>query len=745
MELTENHSLNEILGLFEKEKLAVKTVIRASVNTKIKGLASDSRRSGKYFIFFCKGEDFRSEYAEAAIRNGAVAVVYSKHNREKAVEASGINSVTSVEVTSTEKAMAVAAAAFYGYPIKQMVSIAVTGTKGKTTAVHYISKAIDQTRNLKSGLLSDYISEDAPRLTTPEAIDFHMAARRAADDGCTHLICEISSQAQKMLRTYGITFDYGCFLNLGTDHISPREHCDMEDYYRCKASLFANCRTAIINADDVYGKRLYEELPDGIDKITFSVSSKNADFYAGKITEERYGCDFSVCEKPLRKGNPIITSGPGRFNAVNALCAFAVCRQEGVSPEQIFTGILNGRPAGRGERLETRDGKITVIVDYAHNAMSFEGLLTSIEKTDKNEPVTVIFGCPGDKGLCRREELARICCEKSDAVIVSDDDGGKEGYGNISRQMEEYFRKYADKKGVRLKSARVIFIESRKKALAAAFESAKDRKGKSIILMLGKGAEDKMKVGACDKSCESDIEIAESVIRRYDSMKSLSETFSKIKRKKGTRILVKAGSGEIIAKEFASSLSCLKRYGVEVCCVCEMMDTELIRLDCFKEGIASVVYSGAPEDNRFALRLEADMRMGVVPLVCSNDNIEKTLETVRKMCKFDDLVYLETEKGILSSGIGKVKKLSFRRAEIIAGICGKTRICQAVNVLKSGISEVALLDGTSSKALACYVLGSGYKGTVITERRKRDCPIPERKIKCADLSDSVTQRKKTDS
>ena len=228
-------------------------------------------------------------------------------------------------------------------------------------------------------------------------------------------------------------------------------------------------------------------------------------------------------------------------------------------------------------------------------------------------------------------------------------------------------------------------------------------------------------------------------------MKSLSETFSKIKRKKGTRILVKAGSGEIIAKEFASSLSCLKRYGVEVCCVCERMDTEIIRLDCFKEGIASVVYSGAPEDIRFALRLEADMRMGVIPLVCSHDNIENTLETVRKMCKFDDLVYLETEKGILSSGIGKVKKLSFRRAEIIAGICGKTRICQAVNVLKSGISEVALLDGTSSNALACYVLGSGYKGTVITERRKRDCPIPERKIKCADLSDSVTQRKKTDS
>ena len=122
-----------------------------------------------------------------------------------------------------------------------------------------------------------------------------------------------------------------------------------------------------------------------------------------------------------------MTSGAGKFNSVNALCAYAVCRTEGLSERQIICGILEGKPKGRCERFETFDGKITVVVDYAHNAMSFEGILESVGKTDKNTPVTVIFGCPGDKAFCRREELAKICSERSDAVVICDDDGGQEG------------------------------------------------------------------------------------------------------------------------------------------------------------------------------------------------------------------------------------------------------------------------------------------------------------------------------
>lgn len=743
MEYISSMNLGEFLEAVSdcKEKIEIRE--SNDRRTRVSGLEYDSRRCGNGCLFFCKGEKFSARYAEEAQKKGAVAIIYPAGIGSDAEKLISALPVTVVKVRNISRTMAIAAARFYGDPMSKMRSIAVTGTKGKTTAVHYINSVLGKNPEIKSGILNDFLDENAPRLTTPEAIDFHKAARNALDSGCTHIVCEISSQAQKTERTYGIRFDYGCFLNLGTDHISPKEHKDMEEYYGCKASLIRNCSSAVINTGDPYGKRLYDELPEEIKKITFSVYGKDADFYAGKITEGRYGCDFRVYRKSSVKGSPIMTSGAGKFNSVNALCAYAVCRTEGLSERQIFCGILEGKPKGRCERFETFDGKITVVVDYAHNAMSFEGILESVGKTDKNTPVTVIFGCPGDKAFCRREELAKICSERSDAVVICDDDGGKEGYENISREMSGYFLKYTRSKKARLSALRISFTKDRKLALRYAMENAAEKRGKSMILMLGKGAEEKMKTGDEDVTCESDLMLAENEIKRYDTAKNAGDIFRRIKRRSKDKILVKLGRSEAISREFALSLPYLRKYGIGVCGICDVKDSETVRQSCFKEGIACVLYRSEDQCSEIKAKISADMRMGILPLVTYAGDGDGAVRKMNMLCKFDDAVYLEENKGILETGIGRLRKLTVRRAEIIARMTGSSPVSEALEVLKHGINEVALIDGTSSKALACYALGTGYKGTVITERKKVS-RIPERKNRCADLSDSVTEEKETD-
>src|SRR5699024_1222613 len=149
-------------------------------------------------------------------------------------------------VSDVRKAMAVIAREFYQWPQNKLKLIGVTGTKGKTTTAYLLKDILQYTTNHKTALLSSIeISVDGKNfvdahLTTPESLDLYRMMAEAVENGMSHLIMEVSSQAYKLHRVYGLHFDVGFFLNISPDHIGPLEHPSFEDYFYCKRQLLVN-------------------------------------------------------------------------------------------------------------------------------------------------------------------------------------------------------------------------------------------------------------------------------------------------------------------------------------------------------------------------------------------------------------------------------------------------------------------------------------------------------------------------
>ncbi|MDY5175049.1 Mur ligase family protein, partial [Enterococcus faecium] len=194
-------------------------------------LSYDSRKADASTLFFCKGMNFKEEYLDSAIEQGIQYYV-----SEQPYE----NSAVGIIVTDIRKAMALLAMAFYDYPQNKLKVIGFTGTKGKTTAAYFTKAILDHTTNKKTALLStmnttlDGKTYFKSHLTTPESLDLYRMMAEAVKNGMTHLVMEVSSQAYKTQRVYGLTLDVGIFLNISPDHISPIEHPTFDDYFYCK-------------------------------------------------------------------------------------------------------------------------------------------------------------------------------------------------------------------------------------------------------------------------------------------------------------------------------------------------------------------------------------------------------------------------------------------------------------------------------------------------------------------------------
>ncbi len=675
----------------------------------VMGLACDSRRCKSGYLFFCKGENFKTEYALEAKKRGACAFVCEAPLARRinlSIDPEKIITVENVMV-----AMARCAEYFYGYPMKRLVSVAVTGTKGKTTTVHYINSAINMQNGMKSAVLSELVSDDAPRLTTPEPIDLHAAAARAISDGCTHIVCEISSQAQKLSRTYGITFDIGCFLNLGIDHISPSEHASIEEYFECKRSLFDKCKAAVVNTDDPYGKILYGTLPKGCRRVSVSVLSGDADYYAENIQTDGYGCDLSVCIRKNGSRVPILVTALGEHNAVNAISASALLKELGISDEAIFFGIASGEPSGRGEIICSRDKRVTVIVDYAHNEMSFEAMFKMAKREFAGATVTVIFGCPGGKAYCRRRQLAQLCADNADKVTVCEDDSGNEGYDSISREMQGYFEGLD---GTRLKKGAVSYIESRELALRAALDNAAECGGRHLILMLGKGDEALNRTCGCDEACVPDTEIARNEISRFDTRIAALGT---LKDSAQLGALTVCLEDEALADTIAFSYSMLfrnKKSNIFV--VCEPKTADLLAKKCFSQGIATLIINEQEACASLGKAIKkgiVSQRMEILPIFTCVKSIKRYSVKIATACKAEELVYLTLGQGILMNRNIAAKKLSYRRAMLISRLFQEEELQNAETALRFGVKNVAYIDGTGIDSLVRYLQTDSYDGIAI--------------------------------
>lgn len=663
-------------------------------STVVSGLTFDSRRCQRGDLFFCKGRNFRREYAEAALESGAVALVCEGETAKVLWELPRL-----IITDDIHKAMSECAAYFYDYPMKRLKSIAVTGTKGKSTTAFFINSALNFVDACRSILLSDAVSPDAPRLTTPEAIDFQKAAEAAVKKGYTHIVCEISSQAQKMKRAYGMHFDIGVFLNLGADHISEGEHASEEEYFECKRSLFDACDTAVVNISDPYGVKILENLPENTRAFTFSVADKNADFFAEKIKTDAFGCDLLLFEKGKKEGTPLVIPSIGRHNAENALAAAGTLCVLGADKRQITLGLAVGTPAGRGEVLKSADGNVTIIVDYAHNEMSFRAMLETARNELAGATVTVVFGCPGDKAKCRRGQIARVCAEMADKVIICDDDSGSEGYEAIRDEMMRCFEQVCDDNS-RMNMAGITFIESRGDAIKTAVNNACENGGKQVILFLGKGDEAVNRTRNGDKECEKDTELTKKALELCENKLGLMGAL-----REKERILAVPDCSEEILKELAASLP-LICDGVFV--ICDKKAFKILEYECYKHSIS--VYG--LDETELCRILKEGGKIPALPICVTEKDINRCVKRAARVGNFDKIVYLRSDKGIIFNEKITVKSLSLSRAKIIAdaleGSYAKDFVNRAVYA-----GQTAFIDGKNPLALARYLLKKSYFGTVI--------------------------------
>ena len=467
-------------------------VLQGSVDTDIVTLVNDSREAEKGSAFVCvRGavSDGHNYAADAAAKGAAALVVEREVNAPE--------DVTVILVKDTRYALALMSAAYYGYPAEKMKIIGVTGTKGKTTTT-YMVKSILESTGYKVGLIGTIEAIIGEKHipagnTTPESCTIQKYFSQMAEEGCDIVVMEASSQGLMLHRTAGIPFEIGIFTNLGKDHIGPNEHSDFENYKQCKGLLFRQCRLGIANADDRYFRDVLKNATCRVETFGFS---ENADLRAENI---------KLILRPGYLGVAYHASGimdldveidiPGRFSVYNSLTAIAVCRHFQVPPEKIKKALREVKVKGRIERVPVSD-EFTLLIDYAHNAMSLENLLTTLREYDPGRLVC-LFGCGGNRSKDRRYEMGEVSGRLADLTIITSDNPRFEEPQAIIDDI---------KTGIEKTDGKYVEICGRKDAIRYAIETGKPG---DVIILAGKGHEDYQEIKGIKYPMDERVLIAE--------------------------------------------------------------------------------------------------------------------------------------------------------------------------------------------------------------------------------------------
>lgn len=463
------------MKVFELVKDFEYEVINGDINREISTLVSDNRKLTKDCVFVCiEGANFDGHsVVNDAFKCNAAAVIVMKN-----VEVPENINTAVIKVKDTREALALASAAYFSYPTKEIKVIGVTGTKGKTTTT-YLIKSILENAGYKVGLIGTIETiigdEHIPsKNTTPESYVLQETFRKMADNGIEVCVMETSSQGFLMKRTLGTEFEIGIFTNLEPDHIGPNEHDSFENYMECKSMLFRQCKAGILNADDEHLEGILKG--HTCEVFTYGMS-ENADYRASnvKLFEEKgvLGISFSVNG---RINTDVAIDMPGKFSLYNALTAVSVCSYLGIKEDAIKSALKSAKVKGRIEMVPVSDD-FTLMIDYAHNAMALESLLTTLKEYESGRLVCV-FGCGGNRAKSRRFEMGEVSGRLADFTIITSD----------NPRFEEPLDIIADiVTGIEKTDGEYIKIPDRKEAIKYAIENG--RKG-DIIVLAGKGHED---------------------------------------------------------------------------------------------------------------------------------------------------------------------------------------------------------------------------------------------------------------
>jgi len=473
---------------------AIGATLPSSADPEITNITCDSRQvsTGTLFVALPGARVDGHDFIPAAIAAGAAAVV-----AQHPVDTGNVPLILSPQ--HPREALALLSAAFFGYPARKLTLIGITGTKGKTTTAHILKSILEAAghKTAMIGTVGYFIGNErvADSLnTTPESTDLHRFFARAVNEGCTHLVMEVSSQAMKLQRTAGILFDAALFLNLSPDHIGGAEHKDFDEYRSCKAQLFRQCRQAVGNVDDEHFHEIFANCPAPV--TTFGFSS-DAEIRASSVTplrgEALLGSQFSVSVYD----RPILFNMPGLFNVGDALAAIATAQLLSVPEDAVRRGLVSVHVRGRTE-VFPHSGSFIVLIDYAHNDVSFASLLSTLRQYE-HERIIVVFGAGGDRPKMRRTDMAREAAKYAHFAVITTDNPRSE-------PVEEICSDITAALGGAIPS---VEIYDRAQAIRYALDMAKDG---DIVALLGKGHEEYIEVNGV-RSHFSEREVLEEYFR----------------------------------------------------------------------------------------------------------------------------------------------------------------------------------------------------------------------------------------
>lgn len=478
------------------------TLLQGSLETEVRDIIYDSRKIAPETMFVCMVGAVTDghKYIPDAVEKGASVIVLEKEEETAQIP----ENITVLKVASARLALALMSAALFDHPARKLVTIGLTGTKGKTTTTYMIKKVLEMAGK-KVGLIGTIgamIGEEhlPSKNTTPESYELHRMFAAMVEAGCEYVVMEVSSQGLKLDRTAGILFDYGIFTNLSPDHIGPAEHASFEEYMECKSLLFRQCKIGVVNADD--------EHVDGILKghtcevKTFS-AEREADLMAsdiGFINEDgKLGMHFKVsgcmdCQAKVHI--------PGRFSVYNSMVTMLVCHLAGISDQAILEGLSRVQVKGRVEMLPVSKD-YTLIIDYAHNEVSTRSVLTTLMEYHPKRLICV-YGGGGNRSKLRRYDMGEVTGEMADLCVLTCDNPRDEEIRDINNDI---------KVGLARSNGKYIEIDDRKEAIAYCMKNAKPG---DMIVLLGKGHEDYQEI----KGVKYHFDEREAVAEILDEMKA---------------------------------------------------------------------------------------------------------------------------------------------------------------------------------------------------------------------------------
>jgi UDP-N-acetylmuramoyl-L-alanyl-D-glutamate--2,6-diaminopimelate ligase len=432
------------------------------------GISLDSRsiKPGDLFVAIRGHKSDGHEYISTAIKRGAVAIVCEDSSIQP------IENIPVIQVKDGRQVLADLACALYDYPTRELFTVGVTGTKGKSSVCHYSAAVLGMSETKLINTITNALEREVEQ-TTPEAVTIQRLAFEALEADKKNLVLEVSAHALAQERARGVDFDVAVFTNLSHDHFDYFPSRDA--YLGAKLKLFTDLKSsglALIRSSDPVSAEVQkctraEVLRYGLDSnadIRAEINEMNAE---GSLIQVHTPSGTFSAQLHL----------PGQFYVENALAAVGVGLRANIDLMTLKTRLESVKHIeGRFERYATKQG-FAVVIDFAHSPDSLEKVIKTLKLFYPR--VITVFGCGGDSDRAKRPQMGKISGQLSAYTIITNDNPKYEEPAQILSEIES---------GMAGINAQYEVIEDRWLAIDRAVELA--RPG-DVILIAGKGHERK--------------------------------------------------------------------------------------------------------------------------------------------------------------------------------------------------------------------------------------------------------------